>query len=123
MEGDEWFLPIMHNLKGDDLEKCKIRMKAIMSYWLNPKLGDWWREINQIIIQKNVTEGTDIPLIDEGCTYYSYRHSFAQTYMQRGGYPMALATLLGRSVNTLSVYLESLSENDDLVEAVSVMDD
>lgn len=123
MEGDEWFLPIMHGLSGDDIEKCKQRMRSVMSYWMNSKLSDWWREINQIIIQKNVTEGTDIPLIDEGCTYYSYRHSFAQTYMARGGYPMALATLMGRSVNTLSVYLEQLSQNDDLVEAVSVMED
>lgn len=43
--------------------------------------------------------------------------------MQRGGTPMALATLLGRSENTLGVYLKQLSEEEDLVEAVSVMSD
>ena len=55
--------------------------------------------------------------------FYSYRHSFATAYMAKGGNPMALATLMGRSVNTLSVYVQQLSEQDELVEAVSVMDD
>ncbi len=122
MEGDEWFLPIMHGLKGDDETKCKMRMKSIFSYWLNPKLGDWWRELNQVIIQKNVDEDLKLPLIQEDCTYYSYRHSWAQAYLQNGGSVLALATLLGRSINSISTYVQQLSEEDDLVEAVSVMD-
>jgi len=124
MSGDGWFLPIMHGMSVGLEEGCyKTRLKAIMSYWMNTKLKDWWREINQVIIQKNVSEGCNIPLIDEDNTYYSYRHSYAQTFMQRGGTPMALATLLGRSENTLGVYLKQLSEEEDLVEAVSVMSD
>lgn len=123
MTDGEWFLPIMHGLSGKDIDKCKTRMRSIMSYWLNPKLGDWWREINSVIIQKNVSEESNIPLIDETCTFYSYRHSFAQAYMSRGGYPMNLATLMGRSEDTLSVYLRQLSEEEDLVSAVSVMED
>ena len=123
MEGDEWFLPIMHGLDGKDDVKCKTRMKAIFSYWLNPKLGDWWREINQVIIQKNVNEDLKIPLIDEDCTFYSYRHSFAQMYINNPqASPIALATLMGRSVNTLATYIEQLKEEDDLVEAVSIID-
>ena len=123
MEGDEWFLPIMHGLKESDLEKCKQRMRSIMSYWLNPKLGDWWREINQIIIQKNVDEGCGIPLIPEDTTYYSYRHSWAQSYLQSGGSVLALATLLGRSINSISTYVQQLSEDEELVNAVSIMSD
>lgn len=123
MSGDGWFLPIMHGMSENlDESRYKTRLKAIMGYWLNTKLKDWWHEINQVIINKNVTEGLNIPLIDEDNTYYSYRHSYAQAFMQRGGTPMALATLLGRSENTLGIYLQQLSENEDLVEAVSVMD-
>ena len=124
MSGDGWFLPIMHGM-GDNLDegRYKTRMRSVMGYWMNGRLKDWWREINQVIINKNVSEGSNIPLIDEGNTYYSYRHSYAQAFMQRGGTPMALATLLGRSENTLGVYLKQLSEEEDLVEAVSVMSD
>lgn len=74
-----------------------------------------------VIINKNVEEGLNIPLIDEGCTFYSYRHSYAVSYMRSGGSPLALATLMGRSVNTLATYVQELSEENDLVDAVSVM--
>ena len=123
MSDGEWFLPIMHGLDGNDLEKCKTRVKAIFSYWLNPKLGDWWKELNNVIIQKNVEEGLNIPLIPEDCTFYSYRHSFAQMYLQKGGSVLALATLLGRSINSISTYVQQLTEEEDLVDAVSIMDD
>lgn len=124
MEGDGWFLPIMHGIPfGMDESKYRQRLKSVMGYWLNDVLKEWWREINQVIIQKNVDEDSNIPLIDDTNTFYSYRHSFAQTFMQRGGTPMALATLLGRSENTLGVYLKQLSEEEDLVDAVSVMSD
>lgn len=121
MEGDEWFLPIMHGLDGSDLDECKERLKNIFSYWINPKLKDWWKELNQVIIQKNVDEDLKIPLIDESCTMYSYRHSFAQAYLQNGGSVLALATLLGRSINSISTYVQQLTEEEDLVEAVSII--
>ena len=41
--------------------------------------------------------------------------------MRSGGSPLALATLMGRSVNTLATYVQELSEENDLVDAVSVM--
>ena len=121
MSDGEWFLPIMHGLDGNNLEKCKTRVKAIFSYWLNPKLGDLWKELNDVIIQKNVEEGLNIPLIPEDATYYSYRHSFAQMYLQKGGSVLALATLLGRSINSISVYVKQLTEEEDLVDAVSII--
>ena len=121
MEGDEWFLPILHGVKGGDIDKCKSRVKSIFSYWLNPKLSDAWREINKIIIEKNCVDDAKIPLINEKCTYYSYRHSFAQMYLQKGGSVLALATLLGRSINSISTYVQHLSEEKDLVDAVSIM--
>lgn len=123
MEGDEWFLPIMHGLDGSDDIKCKSRMRSIFGYWLNPKLCDWWRELNDVIIKRNVEDGSNIPLINDECTFYSYRHSFAQMYINNPqASPIALATLMGRSVNTLSTYIEQLKEEDDLVNAVSIID-
>lgn len=122
MTPGEWFLPIMHGLSTDiDDVKAKTRVRSIFSYWLNPKLKDWWHELNDVIIKKNVEEGLSIPLIDEGCTFYSYRHSFSQTYLQSGGNVLSLATLLGRSINSISTYVQQLSEEDDLIEAVSVI--
>ena len=122
MSDGEWFLPIMHGLDGSDDIKCKTRMKSVFSYWLNPKLVDWWKELNKVIIKKNVDEKLNIPLIDEDCTFYSYRHSFAQMYINNPqASPIALATLMGRSVNTLATYIEQLKEEDDLVEAVSII--
>ena len=122
MSDGEWFLPIMHGMDGKDEDKCKIRMRSIFSYWLNPKLSDWWKELNQVIIQKNVDEKLNIPLIDESCTFYSYRHSFAQMYINNPqASPIALATLMGRSVNTLSTYIEQLKEENDLIDAVSII--
>lgn len=122
MEGDEWFLPILRGIKGDNIDRCKSRVKSIFSYWLNPRLSGVWRDINQLIIRKNVENDDNIPLIDEKCTYYSYRHSWAQSFLQKGGNILALATLLGRSINGISTYVQQLSEENDLVEAVSVMD-
>lgn len=122
MEGDEWFLPIMHGLDGKDLDKCKNRLSSVMSYHLCNKLKDWWKELNQVIIQKNVDEDLALPLIDESCTFYSYRHSFAQMYINNPqASPIALATLMGRSVNTLATYIQQLKEEDDLVKAVSII--
>jgi hypothetical protein len=42
-------------------------------------------------------------------------------YMSKGGSPMALATLLGRSPNTLAQYIKELEEEGDLIEAVSIL--
>lgn len=123
MEGDKWFLPIMHGMKGDDDVACKTRMRSIFSYWINSKLCDWWDELNEFIIKRNVENGLNIPLIDRDCTMYSYRHSFAQMYINNPqASPIALATLMGRSVNTLATYIEQLKEEDDLVEAVSIIE-
>lgn len=122
MEGGEYFLPILDGIDINDDVKCKNRVKSVFSSHLNSKLYDWWKELNGVIIQKNVDEHSNIPLINEGCTYYSYRHSYAQAYLQNGGSVLALASLLGRSINTISTYVQQLSEEGDLAKAVSIME-
>lgn len=84
-------------------------------------MKEWLQRINEEVVKRNVENGGDIPLIDMKCTFYSSRHSFAMMYMMKGGSPMNLATLLGRSPNTLSQYIKELSEEGDLVEAVSIL--
>ena len=117
---NRYFLPFF----DCDLNASLDKKKGMVSYSLSilrPKLKKHFEAINNIIIQRNVDNGTSIPLIDMDCNYYSCRHSFAMNYMLKGGTPMALATLLGRSPNTLAQYISELTEESDLVDAVDVM--
>lgn len=117
----EWFLPVLNGLSTETSENTrKHRINNTMCV-LSPKLKEWFKKVNQEVVKMNVENGGDIPLIDMKCTFYSSRHSFAMMYMMKGGSPMNLATLLGRSPNTLSQYVKELSEEGDLVEAVSIL--
>lgn len=116
----KYFLPILDGVVDDRLVIYKK-----VSNWLSnhiDKFRDWVKVVNAEIIQRNVTNKDDIPLIPEDISYYSYRHSYAQMYLAKGGSPLALASLLGRSVDTISTYIEELSEESDLVESVSIVE-
>ena len=117
----EWFLPVLNGLTIETSENSRKHRIGYTLSVLSPKLKEWFREVNKEVVRRNVEDKSDIPLIDMKCTYYSSRHSFAMAYMLRGGSPMNLATLLGRSPNTLAQYIKELSEESDLVEAVSIM--
>lgn len=77
--------------------------------------------INDIIFAHNVECKDTVPLIPNDITYYSARHSYATAVMLNGGSPMALASLLGRSVNTIGVYVKQLTEDNDLVDASNLV--
>lgn len=114
----EWFLPLLNGLtleSDEDKRKKKISNCLVQ---LSPKLKQWFMEVNGEIARRKVEEKEIYQLIPMECTYYSSRHSFAMMYMSKGGSPLALATLLGRSVNTLSQYIKLLEEDDDLVNVV-----
>lgn len=114
-----YLLPIL-----DDVEDDRLKIYKRVSNWLSNHIGkfrDWVKVVNQEIIKRNVESKGDIPLIPEDVTYYSYRHSFAQMYLANGGNVLALATLLGRSMDTISTYVEQLSTDKDLVKAVSII--
>ena len=54
--------------------------------------------------------------------YYTVRHTFASVYANRPGASLRkLATLLGRKVENLEVYLHVFTEDSDLVEAAGVV--
>lgn len=116
-----YFLPILDGCENED--SLKIYKKV--SNWLSnnrKKLRKWVKEVNAEIIRRNVENHSDIPLIKEDISYYSYRHSYSQMYLAKGGNVLALATILGRSMDTISTYVEQLSEEADLAEAVSVVE-
>ena len=120
----EWFLPIMNGLSMETSENSRKHRVGNTLGVLSPKLKKWFQRVNEEVIKRNVDNkgnGVEIPLIDMKCTFYSARHSFSMAYMMKGGSPMNLATLLGRSANTLSQYIVELSEEGDLVDAVSII--
>lgn len=48
-------------------------------------------------------------------TYYSFRHSFATSYLLAGGNPVNLATMMGRSVSGIFRYVDTLSGLENIV--------
>ena len=85
-------------------------------HYINNCLRWWWQRLNRAI-------GSKIGAVKfpEEATLYSARHSFAQLYLSQGGNPLQLATLLGRSVNGISVYVKLLTNESDLAEAVDML--
>ena len=117
----EWLFPVLKGLNADaNNEKRQRRISNTMSA-LSPKLKDWFKVVNEKVVQHNVETNDNIPLIPNGCTLYAARHTFAMAYMAKGGSPIALATLMGRSANNLGQYITQLTEESDLVDAVSVI--
>jgi hypothetical protein len=118
----EWFLPVLNGLSIETDENLRKHRISNTMFILSPKLKEWFKRVNEEVVRRNVENKSDIPLIDvDKCTYYSSRHAFAMAYMSKGGSPMALATLLGRSASSLAQYIKELSEESDLVEAVSII--
>lgn len=118
----EYLLPILDGVENDHL---KIYKKV--SNWLSNHtdvLREWFCKANERIIQMNVENHTNLPLINEKCTFYTYRSSFAMAFMEKGGNLLQLCTLLGRGVNaSLKSYVRQLSKSQDVASAVEIMDD
>jgi len=117
----EWLLPVLNGLSLETSENSRKHRISNTLGVLSPKLKEWFQKVNEEVVKRNVDNDSNMPLIDMECTYYSARHSFAMMYMLKGGSPMNLATLLGRSPNTLSQYIKELTEEGDLAEAVSII--
>lgn len=115
----EYLLPILDGVENDGVKITK-RVNNWISNHID-KFRDWLKQVNYEIINRNVANNDDIPLAPVEASFYSYRHSYAQMYLAQGGSPLALATLLGRSVDTISTYIEQLSEDSDLAKAASII--
>ena len=80
------------------------------------------QEINEATIKNNVEKGLQEPLIEtEHMTLYVARHTKANDYLSHPGATLhALATLMGRSANTLATYVHQIKGDRDLAAAESL---
>ena len=115
----EYLLPVLDGVENDRLKIYKKVSNFLSNHTKN--LREWAKEVNAEIIRRNMENKDNIPLIPEDITFYTYRHSFAQMYLAKGGNILNLASLLGRSMDTISTYVQQLSRDSDLVKAVSII--
>lgn len=110
--GTDYFLPTLKDLQSDNVKK---RVNNLYSYHSN-HLVEWFQKVNEEIAMRNVENDDNIELIDLECRYYSYRHSYIMSEIQRKDLNLLkIATETGKSVSTIHQYLTLLSESD-LVE-------
>lgn len=72
-----------------------------------------WKRINNFAEQRKVKDWVPIP---NETTLYSARHSFATHFINNSGDIAALATLLGRSVQNISVYVKQLTGDEYILK-------
>lgn len=115
-------LPLLDGIDVQDEKKLTYALGGRLKRF-RPKLKDELEKVNDIIVRHNVESNDNVPLIDiASVNFYTARHSYAQAYLSTpNASPIALATLLGRSVNTLGVYLKELTEESDIIAAADVL--
>ncbi len=111
----EYLLPVLDEAEYYNSDQKFLRVNKTLHH-LCPLLREWFEVVNQEIIKRNIENKSSIPLIDLKCSYYSYRHTYAMQYLINGGNILKLATRLGRSVNTISAYVQHLKEETDLID-------
>lgn len=83
------------------------------------KAVDRWTGLFGLKFPKAVEElnGTlsDEEKVPVGMTMYSARHSFATNYVKKSGNFGALASMMGRSPNTIATYISALTKESDLL--------
>jgi len=104
--------------EGMSAKQITNAMAKVCGYASN-KLKDICREINDATIKSNVENNEDESLIDVNeVSLYTARHSLANLYLSRPGANIhALATLLGRSPDTISVYVHRLQSDKEIANA------
>jgi hypothetical protein len=104
----EYFLPTLNGFSGN----IKKRVNNLYTYH-GKHLIDWFQKVNEEIVRRNMESGSDIPLIDLDCRYYSYRHSYIMKEIQKPTINLlALAQTVGKSSTTLHQYISLLGEVD-----------
>lgn len=105
----EHFLPSLEGYVGKDIKK---RVNNLYTYH-SEHLVNWFQRVNEEIVRRNVMNDDDIPLIDLSCRYYSYRHSYIMSEIQKPSVNLlALAQSVGKSSHTLHQYISLLGDVD-----------
>lgn len=111
-DGTDYFLPTLKGYVGKDMKK---RVNNLYTYH-GEHLVSWFQRINEEIVRRNVENGENIELIDLECRYYSYRHSYIMSQIQKPNVNLLkIATETGKSLVSLHQYLSYLNDLD-LVE-------
>ena len=118
----EYLLPILDGIEATDSKKVRGRLCYRLTF-LRPLLKAELKKVNDRIILHNVEHSDDVPIVDVNkVNFYAARHSYAMAYIHSpNASPIALATLLGRSVNTLGTYIHQLTEESDITAAADVL--
>lgn len=106
----EYLYPLFNHLpKGTSKETAKNNLIARHSKTLKMI----WQRINEYAFNQGWEDWEDIPL---NTTLYSARHSFATHYLESGGNLVGLATMLGRKVANIDVYVKQLTSDDYILK-------
>ena len=111
-----YIYPILREGMSD--KQISNAMAKVCGY-ASSKLKGICSEINEATIKGNVEKCLDEPLIEvDEVSLYTARHTLANLYLSRPGANIAaLATLLGRSPDTISVYVHRLQSDKEIANA------
>ena len=122
---DGYVFPIIqnnaHSLQHQQTYEGKKRAVQYVADVSSKKMKKVCGEINLRTELHNQQTGQHLPLIDiSNLSCYNMRHSFAMAYLSSPGANVnALASLMGRSPNSIGVYITQLNKDHDLIESVA----
>ena len=117
----ELLLPVLEGVNLGDEKLMNYALANRMTI-MRKKFRRWVDVLNNEIRRHNIENDDMVAMIDPRVTYYTARHSFAKAYIQQAGAnPLALASLMGRSVNGIATYVSLLTRDEQVADAASVL--
>ena len=110
-------------LKEGLTDKQMLRMS---NKWAQKAIGfvkEVFLHINEDIARDNVKNGCNEPLVNiNKLVFYTQRHTFAMNYLNSPGSTVnGLASLMGRSTETISTYIKQLTGDEEIASMVEVL--
>ncbi|MBV4206195.1 site-specific integrase [Bacteroides salyersiae] len=118
---DNYLFPILQNNNHEylyDTNTKKDVAKETTARATNKNLSTIAQEVNRRT--KNFCAKNKMEIIPDeiptDITFYAMRHSFATSFIQKGGNPVNLATMMGRSPNGIFDYVKELTKFEDILK-------
>lgn len=112
---DGWLLPVLYGKP----QECHERQVHMMTQLIGRKVKGIFQRIDRENDNVFKEMGLDLSKI----TYYTFRHTFATSFIEQGGNPFILADLMGRSPNNICTYINGLTSVKELIKAKGIMED
>lgn len=130
-EGKELLFPLFEGMDLNDNETVTNKMKDFIQC-ASTNLKKVWKEFNEWLKDRVEKEGeikaeglngifetidkvnVSDYYIENNITLYSYRHTYATTYLAKGGNVYQLARDLGRSIANIDEYIDTLPQSQEL---------